>query len=82
MTMLSGFDLRVEPEVLHPIFVAETRPMEVLCEHCGSLVDVQVDASAGDQHYVEDCSVCSRPLDISVTAHDYEITGCHAARLF
>jgi hypothetical protein len=37
------------------------------CPYCGESIDVLVDASAGDQRYVEDCSVCCRPMVIGVT---------------
>lgn len=36
------------------------------CPYCGESIDVLVDASAGDQRYVEDCSVCCRPMVVGV----------------
>ncbi len=36
------------------------------CPYCGEGIEVMVDASAGDQRYVEDCSVCCRPMVIGV----------------
>lgn len=36
------------------------------CPYCGESIEVMVDASAGDQRYVEDCSVCCRPMVIGV----------------
>ena len=35
----------------------------VCCPYCGALIELIVDASAGDQRYVEDCSVCCRPIE-------------------
>lgn len=34
------------------------------CPYCGETIELQVDASAGSQTYVEDCSVCCRPIEI------------------
>ena len=36
------------------------------CPYCGQVVDVVVDNSAGDQEYIEDCSVCCRPIVVRV----------------
>ena len=38
------------------------------CPHCGEAIDVYVDEGGGpDQSYVEDCSVCCRPIQFSVS---------------
>lgn len=34
------------------------------CPYCGSTNDLSVDCSAGDQHYIEDCHTCCRPMEI------------------
>jgi hypothetical protein len=36
--------------------------MTVSCPYCGEMIDVVIDASAGEQDYYEDCSVCCRPI--------------------
>lgn len=42
-----------------------------MCPYCGEAVEVWVDVSAGrQQRYVEDCPVCCRPWDVSVTADE------------
>jgi len=40
----------------------------ISCPYCGETISVLVDDSLPDQHYVEDCQVCCRPivLDVSV----------------
>lgn len=38
----------------------------VTCPHCWESIEVTVDLSAGDQRYIEDCSVCCRPIGISI----------------
>lgn len=36
------------------------------CPYCGEPIEILVDASAGDQYYIEDCQVCCRPINVSV----------------
>lgn len=39
----------------------------ISCPYCGEAIELLIDDSAGDQHYIEDCQVCCRPITISVT---------------
>jgi len=39
---------------------------QVTCPYCCQAFEVSVDKSAGDQHYVEDCSVCCSPVLLNV----------------
>ena len=39
----------------------------ISCPYCGESIELLIDASAGDQQYIEDCQVCCRPISISVT---------------
>ena len=48
------------------------------CPYCGEPVTLALDASAGDQSYVEDCQVCCRPM-VVVVAFD-EADAPHARR--
>jgi hypothetical protein len=34
------------------------------CPYCGEQIELLVDCSIADQEYVEDCSVCCRPIVI------------------
>lgn len=36
------------------------------CPYCGEPIEMLVDASAGDQHYIEDCQVCCRPITVNI----------------
>jgi Cysteine-rich CPXCG len=38
----------------------------IQCPYCGERIEILVDASAGDQAYIEDCQVCCRPISIDV----------------
>jgi hypothetical protein len=40
---------------------------EVDCPYCGETIQLVVDTSVDHQEYVEDCSVCCRPIQLSVT---------------
>jgi hypothetical protein len=37
--------------------------MEMCCPHCGEVIEIAIDPGGGEeQEYVEDCSVCCRPI--------------------
>lgn len=45
-------------------------PVTIDCPYCGEPIEILLDASAGDQQYIEDCQVCCRPITLSVTLDD------------
>ena len=45
----------------------------VTCPACWEPVDLQLDLSGEDQDYVEDCSVCCRPMRITYSIFDGEL---------
>ena len=49
------------------------------CPYCGQLIDLLVDCSLGMQEYIEDCSVCCRPIKVT-TFVDAE--GIHKVILY
>jgi len=38
----------------------------ISCPYCGEEFETTVDASAGDQSYIEDCFVCCQPIEFSI----------------
>lgn len=38
----------------------------IQCPYCGEMIDIIVDTSVQDQKYIEDCSVCCRPIEMDV----------------
>ena len=38
----------------------------VQCPYCGEPIEIQGDRSAGSHAYIEDCSVCCRPIEVSL----------------
>jgi hypothetical protein len=43
-----------------------TDTAEVYCPYCGERIELLIDLSVDHQEYVEDCSVCCRPMVITV----------------
>lgn len=39
----------------------------LMCPYCGEMIEVLLDASIDYQQYIEDCSVCCRPIVLSVS---------------
>jgi len=37
------------------------------CPYCGETFETEVDCSAGDQEYIEDCHVCCNPIVFAVS---------------
>lgn len=44
-----------------------TETVDVSCPYCGEPIEVVVDPSEDAQNYIEDCSVCCRPMVLSVS---------------
>ncbi len=42
----------------------------ITCPFCAESIILLLDASAGDQSYIEDCQVCCRPMQISFAVDD------------
>jgi len=54
----------------------ETRTIQ--CPHCWEEIQVVIDASEATQSYIEDCSVCCRPITITVNAAEGEVLDVDA----
>lgn len=44
--------------------------IELICPYCGETMEVDVDCTAGNQVYYEDCQVCCAPVKFIVTVDD------------
>lgn len=40
--------------------------VQLQCPYCGEGIEIVVDTSEGDTEYIEDCSVCCRPIILSI----------------
>lgn len=38
------------------------------CPYCGEPIELLVEPDAEGQHYIEDCQVCCRPIQVHVAA--------------
>lgn len=54
-------------------------PAAICCPYCGESIEILIDASAGDQCYIEDCQVCCRPIALSVQVDADGDAQVHAA---
>ena len=54
-------------------------PADISCPYCGESIEILIDASAGDQCYIEDCQVCCRPITLSVQVDADGDAQVHAA---
>ena len=45
-------------------------PLLLHCPYCGEGFETTADLSAGSQHYIEDCAVCCRPIEVRLTVSD------------
>jgi phage terminase large subunit GpA-like protein len=50
---------------------------EILCPHCGEEFPLQIDTSQREQSFVEDCTVCCRPIQLTVRSRPGEIIDLH-----
>jgi hypothetical protein len=56
--------------------------IEVECPYCGESFTILADPSQSQQSYVEDCFVCCRPIQFTITAdpESGEVLGVEADR--
>lgn len=51
----------------------------ITCPNCGETIEIVIDLSTSNQSYIEDCSVCCRPITISVVAEGGELLELDAS---
>jgi hypothetical protein len=50
----------------------------ISCPCCGEVIGLVLDLSVEEQHYVEDCSVCCRPIVLNYATQDGELLSLEA----
>jgi hypothetical protein len=40
---------------------------QIQCPYCGESIEVVIDCSVEQQSYIEDCSVCCRPINFDIS---------------
>lgn len=43
------------------------------CPYCGERIDILLDGSVACQEYIEDCSVCCRPMVVTAVTTDDDV---------
>ena len=46
---------------------------EIVCPHCGETFPLMLDTSLAEQSLIEDCTVCCRPITLTVRSAPGEI---------
>jgi len=49
--------------------------VSIQCPYCGDAVDITVDCSIDYQQYIEDCYVCCRPMQLSVSVDEHHVAS-------
>jgi len=44
------------------------------CPHCGETIGLTLDLSVPDQAYIEDCPVCCKPMMVTYSSSDGDLT--------
>jgi hypothetical protein len=50
-----------------------TESVTIQCPYCGESIEIIIDESIAQQSYIEDCSVCCRPIELSVSVAAEEV---------
>jgi hypothetical protein len=50
-------------------------PADVVCPYCGESFSLEVDTSERQQDLIEDCSVCCRPINLTIRCRPGEIVA-------
>lgn len=53
---------------------------EVPCPFCGEVFPLAIDTTQGDYTTVEDCSVCCRPIQLTIACEPGEVLSVDAAQ--
>jgi hypothetical protein len=46
---------------------------QISCPHCGETFPLQVDTSQHEQSLIEDCTVCCRPISLTIQCRPGEV---------
>ncbi len=46
---------------------------DITCPHCGEVFPLSIDTSQGEQSFIEDCTVCCRPIPLTVRCRPGQI---------
>jgi hypothetical protein len=52
---------------------------DITCPHCGEVFPLAIDTSIREQSFIEDCTVCCRPIQLTVRSRPGEIVDLEIA---
>ncbi len=52
--------------------------IEVTCPYCGSFFTIEADTEEGSYSTIEDCTVCCRPIAVSIRCRPGKVEGVEA----
>jgi hypothetical protein len=55
-----------------------TVPADIACPHCGENFALEIDTSQLEQNLIEDCSICCRPIALTIRCRPGEIVEISA----
>jgi hypothetical protein len=53
---------------------------DITCPHCGETFPLQIDTSQRNQSFIEDCTICCRPIQLSVQCQPGVIVDLSASK--
>ena len=56
-----------------------TEEVEISCPYCGETLSIVVDCSVESQSYIEDCQICCRPINLTVSVDEDGVPSVQAA---
>jgi hypothetical protein len=68
------------PQVAASSNLGEASALSVICPTCGYRALILVDTFAGDQTFMEDCTVCCRAIELRVKVREYEVQAVTVER--
>ena len=60
--------------------MSQQEPIEITCPYCGETIEILVDTSAGAQDYIEDCQVCCRPIEMTISLNEDDVPHVEVRR--
>jgi hypothetical protein len=49
---------------------------QITCPHCGETFPLQIDTSQREQSLIEDCTVCCRPISLTIRCQPGDCRSC------